>query len=208
MTQNEFLKMQEILNAEKEGATLLIQSCCAPCSSACLEILRSKIKTSVLYYNPNIDDKEEYLKRKAEQIKFLERTGWADIVDCDHEKEKFEEIAKGLEEEKERGKRCYKCYYLRLEKTALKAKELGYDYFSTTLSVSPYKSSKWINEIGYELEKKHGVKFLPSDFKKQGGYLRSIQLSNEYGMYRQDYCGCKYSKKEAEERRALNNKKE
>lgn len=173
----------------------MLHSCCAPCSSACLERIAEDFQVTVLYYNPNIDDEGEYAKRKAEQIRFLKETGYADIIDCAHEKERFEEMSRGLEEEPERGKRCYLCYELRLKKTAEVAKERGYDYFCTTLTLSPHKNADWLNEIGYRLEKEVGVAYLPSDFKKRGGYLRSIELSKEYNLYRQDYCGCKFSKK-------------
>ncbi|MBR2904155.1 MAG: epoxyqueuosine reductase QueH, partial [Clostridia bacterium] len=152
-------------------------------------------QVTVLYYNPNIDDEGEYEKRKAEQIRFLQQTGLADILDCAHEKEKFEEMSAGLEKEPERGKRCYLCYELRLKKTAEVAKERGYDYFCTTLTLSPHKNAEWLNEIGYRLEAEVGIKYLPSDFKKRGGYLRSLELSEEYGLYRQSFCGCKYSKR-------------
>lgn len=202
--QNEFQKMLQIANGEGKGKRLLLHSCCAPCSSACLELLHGYFQTTVLYYNPNIDDPAEYEKRKAEQIRFLRETGWADFLDCDHDEEAFERIAAGLEGEAERGKRCYLCYGLRLRKTAALAKANGYDYFTTTLSISPYKLSRWINEIGYALEKEYGVKFLPSDFKKQGGYLRSTELSEQYGLYRQDYCGCRFSQAEARNRRKGN----
>lgn len=188
-------KMQKIISEAKNKPKLLLHSCCAPCSSACLERIAEFFQVTVLYYNPNIDDKAEYEKRKAEQIRFLRGTGFADILECAHEKEKFEEMAKGLEEEPERGKRCYLCYELRLKKTAEVAKERGYDYFCTTLTLSPHKNAEWLNEIGYRMEKEYSVNYLPSDFKKRGGYLRSIELSEQYGLYRQDYCGCKYSKR-------------
>ena len=188
-------KMIEQMAAANEGATLLLHSCCAPCSSTCLERLKDKFKITVLYYNPNIDEEEEYEKRKAEQIRFLKETGWADFLDCDHEKEVFEEMAKGLEEEPERGRRCYQCYALRLEKTAKVAKEKGFDYFATTLTLSPHKNAEWLNEIGEKEGGRYALNYLFSDFKKQGGYYRSIDLSKEYGLYRQDFCGCKYSRK-------------
>lgn len=188
-------KMIEQMAAANEGATLLLHSCCAPCSSTCLERLKDKFKITVLYYNPNIDEEEEYEKRKAEQIRFLKETGWADFLDCDHEKEVFEEMAKGLEEEPERGRRCYQCYALRLEKTAKVAKEKGFDYFATTLTLSPHKNAEWLNEIGEKEGGRYEVNYLFSDFKKQGGYYRSTALSEEYHLYRQDFCGCKYSKR-------------
>nr|MBR6778314.1 epoxyqueuosine reductase QueH [Clostridia bacterium] len=188
-------KMLEQMAAAKDGATLLLHSCCAPCSSACLERIKDKFKITVLYYNPNIDDEEEYEKRKAEQIRFLKETGWADFVDCDHDAEAFAKMAKGLENEPERGKRCYACYALRLHKTAEIAKEKGFDYFATTLTLSPHKNAEWLNEIGEKEGGRYEVNYLFSDFKKQGGYYRSTALSTEYGLYRQDFCGCKYSKR-------------
>lgn len=179
----------------KEGATLLLHSCCAPCSSACLERLKDVFCITVLYYNPNIDEDEEYQKRKAEQIRFLQETGWANFIDCDHEKERFVKMAQGLEKEPERGKRCYLCYGMRLERTAEIAKANGFDYFATTLTLSPHKNVDWLNDLGFWAQEKHFVKYLPSDFKKKGGYQRSLQLSKEYGLYRQNFCGCTYSKR-------------
>ena len=179
----------------EDGTPLLLHSCCAPCSSACLERLKDKFKITVLYYNPNIDEDEEYAKRKAEQIRFLQQTGWAEILDCDHDQSAFEKIALGLENEPERGGRCYLCYELRLNQTAKIAKENGFDWFCTTLSLSPYKNAEWLNEIGERIGKEYNVAFLFSDFKNKGGYHRSIELSNEHGLYRQDFCGCKYSKR-------------
>ena len=190
--ENEMLK--QIENTEK-GTKLLLHSCCAPCSSACLERLKDHFQITVLYYNPNIDDLEEYEKRKAEQIRFLQETGYAEILDCDHDSEAFETMSKGLENEPERGKRCYLCYQLRLKKTAEVAKANGFAYFGTTLTLSPYKNAEWLNEIGEQEGGRVGVNYLFSDFKKKGGYHRSIALSQEYGLYRQDFCGCKFSKK-------------
>lgn len=188
-------KMIEQTAKAKEGATLLLHSCCAPCSSACLERLKDKFKITVLYYNPNIDEEEEYQKRKAEQIRFLQETGWAEFLDCDHDAEAFAKMARGLENEPERGKRCYACYALRLQKTAETAKEKGFDYFATTLTLSPHKNADWLNEIGEKEGGRYEVNYLFSDFKKQGGYYRSTALSVEYNLYRQDFCGCKYSKR-------------
>lgn len=207
MKKNYDIEMQKIEKTLVGKPKLLLHSCCAPCSSACLERLFKSFQVTVLYYNPNIDESSEYEKRKSEQIRFLTETGYAAFLDCDHEKEEFFRIAAGLENEPERGKRCYLCYKLRLEKTAKTARENGFEYFCTTLSLSPYKNAEWINEIGQELTKEYGVQFLPSDFKKQGGYLRSIELSKEYSLYRQDYCGCVYSKAENEKRRAALNEK-
>ena len=188
-------KMQQELQ-EGAGKTLLLHSCCAPCSSYCLSEVASRLKTTVFYYNPNLDTAEEYARRKAEQIRFLEETHLADFLDCDYSPEDFERIATGYETEREGGARCERCFYLRLKRCAQEAKKRGFDYFGTTLTVSPLKNARLLNRIGYELEQELGIKYLPSDFKKRGGYLKSVQLSKEYGLYRQDYCGCKYSKRE------------
>ncbi len=174
---------------------LLLHSCCAPCSSYCLQETAAVFSVTVFYYNPNIDSRGEYEKRKAEQIRFLTETELGDFLDCDYLPEEFEAAASGLEDEPEGGKRCAKCFRLRLEKTARQAKEGGYDYFATTLTLSPLKNADLINQIGYSLEREYGVKYLPSDFKKRGGYLKSIELSKKHSLYRQNYCGCKYSKK-------------
>ena len=137
----------------------------------------------------------EYEKRKAEQIRLLQETGWGRVIDCDHDGDAFARMAQGLENEPERGARCYRCYELRLAKTAQVAKELGIEYFATTLTLSPLKNVEWLNEIGQKVGGMYGVNYLFSDFKKQGGYLRSIELSKTYELYRQDFCGCKYSKR-------------
>ena len=188
-------KMLNQIESAKKGAKLLLHSCCAPCSSACLERLKEYFQITVLYYNPNIEQEEEYEKRKNEQIRFLKETGWADFLDCDHDKSAYEEIAKGYESEPERGARCYRCYALRLDKTGQVAKENAFDYFATTLTLSPHKNAEWLNQIGEEVAGRYGVSYLFSDFKKKGGYPRSIALSKEYNLYRQDFCGCKYSKR-------------
>ena len=195
MKRNFELLMQEQLKNIEKGTRLLLHSCCAPCSSACLERLKEHFQVTVIYYNPNIDEREEYEKRKAEQIRFLKETGWADFLDCDHEAEVFEKMAKDLEQEPERGKRCYLCYELRLEKTALVAKENGYPWFATTLTLSPYKNAEWLNEIGKTVGGRYAVNYLYTDFKKKGGYYRSTELSKEYNLYRQDFCGCRFSKR-------------
>ena len=187
-------KMLLQIQSIQKGEKLLLHSCCAPCSSACFERLKEYFLITVLYYNPNIEEREEYEKRKAEQIRFLRETGWADFLDCDHDKTAYEEIAKGYESEPERGARCYRCYALRLDKTAQVAKENSFSYFATTLTLCPHKNSEWLNQIGEEVGGRYGVNYLFSDFKKKGGYLRSISLSKEYNLYRQDFCGCKYSK--------------
>jgi hypothetical protein len=184
-----------LLNGERKK--LLLHSCCAPCSSSCLERLHPYFDVTVFFYNPNIED-EEYLKRKEELIRFIRETGWADICDCDHEKQLFYQTVKGLENEPEGGKRCLKCFHLRLEKTAEVATQNGYDYFATTLTVSPLKNAEAINKIGEGLQIEGGAKWLYSDFKKNNGYLRSLQLSKEHCLYRQNYCGCVYSQKQLE----------
>ncbi len=185
--------MQKELEAG-EGKRLLLHSCCAPCSSYCLQETARKMRVTVFYYNPNLDSLEEYEKRKAEQLRFLRETRLAEFLDCDYAAAAFGQIARGLEAEPEGGARCVKCFRLRLERTAREAKAGGYDYFGTTLTVSPLKRSETINAVGFALEKEYGVRYLPSDFKKRGGYLKSVELSKEHGLYRQNYCGCIYSK--------------
>lgn len=183
-------------NLDKRGK-LLLHSCCGPCSSYVISYLTKYFDITVLYYNPNIYPQEEYLKRKEEQIRLineLDTDGLVDIMDCDYDNEIYEEKIRGLENEPERGRRCKVCYKMRMEKTALLASSNNYDYFSTTLSVSPYKNADLINEIGEEMESTYNVKWLYSDFKKKDGYKQSILLSQKYNLYRQDYCGCKYSK--------------
>lgn len=180
------------------GQTLLLHSCCAPCSSYVLEYLSNYFKITVFYYNPNISPKEEYEKRKEEQkqlISKLDSKYKISFIEGDYDNNKYEELIEGLKEEKEGGTRCFKCYNLRLEKTAKLAKFKNFDYFGTTLTVSPYKNSKKLNEIGKMLQSKYNIKYLFSDFKKKNGYKRSIELSKEYNLYRQNYCGCIYSKR-------------
>ncbi len=180
---------------------ILLHSCCAPCSSHVISTLTPHFDITILYYNPNIEPIEEYLHRKDEEIRFIKEfnnINKLDFLDCDHDNDLYHETIKGLEEEREGGARCMKCYFLRLEKTAKLAKEKGYDYFATTLTVSPLKNSKKLNEFGEYLSKKHDIKYLFSDFKKKEGYKHSIELAKEYELYRQDYCGCIYSKKERE----------
>ena len=189
--------MQEELRGAQDKR-LLLHSCCAPCSSHCLSELSPQIGVTVLYYNPNLDCAEEYEKRKREQIRFLRETGLADFLDCDYAPEDYISAVRGLEEEKEGGARCAVCFRLRLERTAREAKARGFDYFATTLTVSPLKNAKLINTIGFAVAEEVGVPYLPSDFKKRGGYLHSVRLSEEYGLYRQDYCGCAFSKAERE----------
>lgn len=204
------LECEKILNSLdlNNKKTLLLHACCAPCSSAVLERISKYFKITILFYNPNITDYSEYLKRKDELKRLIKEVGYdIEVMDCDYDKEKFISMALGLEDKKEGDIRCYKCYKLRLEKTALVAKENNFDYFTTTLSISPYKNSKWLNEIGKELSVKYKVDYLYADFKKKNGYKRSIELSNIYHLYRQDYCGCIYSKVERESIKALQDQK-
>jgi len=193
------LMMEEELKKVVPGTKLLLHACCAPCSSAVLERLGNIFSITIFYYNPNITDKDEYIKRLNEVKEFINKfkTKYPiSIIDGRYEPNLFFEISRGLEDVPERGKRCYKCYELRLSETASIAEEYGFPYFTTTLSLSPYKNSKWINEIGENLSKEFESMFLYSDFKKKNGYKRSIELSHEYDLYRQDYCGCIYSKRE------------
>lgn len=181
--------------------TLLLHSCCAPCSSYVLEYLSQYFEITVFYYNPNIYPPQEYNKRVAEQkglISRLEAKHKISFIEGDYKPQIFFDIAKGLENEQEGGKRCFQCYELRLREAAIIAQEKHYDYFTTTLSISPYKNSDKLNSIGRELEEKYKVKYLYSDFKKNNGYKRSIELSHIYNLYRQNYCGCVFSKAQSE----------
>ena len=198
------LLMEEQIKNMNEGSTLLMHACCAPCSSACLERLGNYFDISILYYNPNITDKDEYLKRVEEIKKFISgfKTKYPiKLIEGRYDPKEFFEIAKGLEDEPERGKRCFKCYRLRLEETAKVASEKEFDYFCTTLTLSPYKNAIWLNEIGEELNNNYNSTYLYSDFKKKNGYKRSIELSKEFDLYRQDYCGCVYSLRDELERK-------
>ncbi len=204
------LKMQEILNElKKEGKKpkLLLHSCCAPCSSTVIELLKEYFQITVFYYNPNITEDEEYHKRYEEMLEYIEKRKYEISVEEGkyNPKEDFFEKIKGLENKKEGGERFYKCYHLRMKETAEKAKAEGYDYFTTALSISPMKNSAWINEIAENLEKEYGVKYLYGDFKKKGRYVESIQISKDYNLYRQDYCGCIFSKLERENREQTKN---
>ena len=180
----------------EEKPTLLLHSCCGPCSSYVLEYLTKYFDVTILYYNPNIQPEAEYEKRLFYQREVLKHIP-ARILECSYDGPAFEEIAAGYEDAPEGGERCTRCFLLRLEETAKRASALGFDYFCTTLTVSPHKDPERINRIGAELGARYGVRWLPSDFKKRDGYLRSIRLAQEYGLYRQDWCGCEYSKNEA-----------
>lgn len=190
---------ETIAKQEMEGKvpSLLLHSCCAPCSSYCLEYLSNYFSITVFYYNPNIYPEDEYYKRVEEQRRLIEQLPAKyriTFVEGVFEKERFYEAVKGYEDCPEGGERCFRCYALRLEETAKLAKEMGMDYFTTTLSISPLKNAQKLNEIGEKLGEIYEVAHLTSDFKKKNGYKRSVELSNEYGMYRQYYCGCIYSK--------------
>ena len=195
---------------------LLLHSCCAPCSSYVLEYLRNYFRITVFYYNPNITEDEEYRKRVAEQKRLIEaynaqlreqekttavvsvpeRRGYLiEVIEGNYEPERFFDTARGLEQCPEGGERCFACYALRLGETAKRARAGDYDYFTTTLSISPLKNAVKLNEIGERLSREYGVAWLPSDFKKRDGYKRSIELSKEYDLYRHDYCGCVYSRR-------------
>ena len=203
MKENYQIKMEKIIeNLPNDYVpTLLLHACCAPCSSYVLELLSNYFKITILYYNPNIYPESEYDKRYGEISKVLKEINAKypiSVLEVEYEPEKFEEISIGLEEEQEGGVRCHKCYYLRLEKTALLAKKQHFDYFTTTLSISPYKNAEVLNRIGEVLENKYDIKYLYADFKKKEGYKRSIELSKKYDLYRQEYCGCKYSMQKEE----------
>ena len=186
--------MLERLSAAQTPPSLLLHSCCAPCSSHCLSVLAPLAKVTVLYFNPNIFPVEEYEKRKSEQMRFIkEAYPQVKVCDCDYDHTLFLAAVKGLEGEKEGGARCTECFRLRLTAAAQAAKTLGCDMFATTLTVSPHKNASLINETGREIQAREGVDFLPSDFKKKEGYKHSILLSRRYSLYRQNYCGCEFS---------------
>lgn len=196
MKRNYQLEMEaEIASLAGRKPTLLLHSCCGPCSSAVIERLREHFSLTVLYYNPNIEPEEEYLHRLAEQKRLLGILG-IPLLECEWENEAFSCFAQGLKDEPEGGARCTACFALRLSKTAALAWEKGFEYFATTLSVSPHKDPVRLNDIGDSCARQYGVKHLTADFKKKNGYLRSLQLSKEHNLYRQDYCGCLYSKAE------------
>ena len=202
MNQNQ-QKINYFLECEKEIKRnagrlprLLLHSCCAPCSSSVLEYLSPHFDITLFYYNPNITPEEEYRKRVAELHRLVKEADYPNpvsIIEGRYDSSEFFDMARGLEDLPEGGERCAKCYRLRLEETAKQAAAGGYEYFTTTLSVSPYKNAQKLNAIGSELSEKYGVKYLLSDFKKKDGYRRSIELSAQYGLYRQNYCGCVYS---------------
>ena len=201
MNINYQIELNKTLDEIRKGGikkTLLLHACCAPCSSYVLEYLSEYFDITVLFYNPNITESSEYEKRSLELLRLIgeiPHINKIEFIDNGYEPKVFTEAVKGLENEPEGGKRCFKCYRLRLEETAKLAAEKGFDYFTTTLSISPHKNAQVLNEIGGELSESYSVNYLYSDFKKRNGYKRSCELSQIYNLYRQDYCGCVYSKK-------------
>lgn len=208
MNQRNYQKeLDRLLDSIPRGEkSLMLHSCCAPCSSYVLEYLSQYFRITVFYYNPNIAPKEEYQKRVAEQKRLIDAYNKKgdkypiQIIDGDYEPELFYAMAQGKENIPEGGERCFGCFALRLQKTAEKARECKADYFATTLTISPLKNAQKINEIGESIAKNMECNWLPSDFKKRNGYLRSIELSKEYDLYRQDFCGCEFSEREKIER--------
>ena len=206
MKQNYQHQLDQIIekcSTDEKRPTLLLHACCAPCSSYVLEYLTRYFQITLFFYNPNIYPQKEYDFRAAELTRLVEEMGLAGDVKIlygNYHPQVFYDMAKGLEDLPERGERCKKCYALRMTEAAHAAAAGGFDYFTTTLSISPHKNAEWINEIGEALEKQYGVRHLPSDFKKKNGYKRSCALSEQYGLYRQDYCGCVFSKGQAEKR--------
>lgn len=201
------------LEKEKNKPSLLLHSCCAPCSSYVLEYLSEYFVITIYYYNPNISPESEFIKRAEEQKRLIGEMHLDSeiyFINGIYENRAFEKLSENYENFPEGGERCFRCYRLRLEKTAMLAKERNFSYFGTTLSVSPYKNAEKLNSIGKELSNKYDINYLYSDFKKNNGYKRSIELSKIYSLYRQDYCGCVYSKKAREiklSEKNINNRK-
>ena len=200
MKRNYQIELERELDRSTQKRRLLLHACCAPCSSYVLEYLTRYFDITVYFYNPNITFAEEYQKRLNELLRLIDvmpHENKIEVVDGDYEPERFLVLSSGLEELPEGGARCFSCYRLRLEKTAeyFAAHREDFDYFATTLTVSPHKNAEKLNEIGFELAEKYSLNWLPSDFKKREGYKRSIELSRLYGLYRQDYCGCEFSRR-------------
>lgn len=197
-----FEKTREEVRRSGTRPRLLLHACCAPCSSHCLEEVARDFDVTIFFYNPNIAPEEEFRFREGELARFLDEAGYRGIsIDVPpYDPAPFYELARGLEHVPEGGARCYKCYELRLRETAKAARAGGFDWFTTTLSISPYKNAAWLNEIGIREGEAAGVPYLCSDFKKKNGYRRSIELSKEYHLYRQDYCGCEFSRAERDEK--------
>lgn len=201
----EFETIREECRSNGVKPKLLLHCCCAPCSSYCLTQLNGYFDVTCFFYNPNITDEKEYYHRLEELKRFIVVAGYNGIkvIDGGYSPLDFFEAVKGNENLPEGCARCFICYRLRLEKTLLMCEKGGFDYFATTLTVSPHKRADVLNEIGEEIEKNSGVKYLPSDFKKRGGYLKSIELSKEYDLYRQNFCGCVFSEKQAREEKRI-----
>lgn len=198
--QKELDKTIDKITREGVIPTLFLHSCCAPCSSYVLKYLSDYFKITIFYYNPNISPEDEYRERVREQIRLINEMpvkNKVEFMEGRYEPEVFYEMAKGMEDIPEGGERCFKCYELRLREAAVIAKDRGFDYFTTTLSISPLKNAAKLNEIGLKLEEEYNIKYLLSDFKKKEGYKQSVELSKEYNLYRQNYCGCAFSKREA-----------
>lgn len=219
--ENYMRKLEQMIveqKAQGKTPTLLLHACCAPCSSYCLEYLRESFRITVFYYNPNISERAEYEKRKAEELRLIREYNREveeedfdgmhstkdarkiAVLECPYDGERYEQKVKGLEDCPERGERCHVCFALRLGTTAQEAAKRNFDYFSTTLTISPLKDAECINTIGEHMGEKYGVAWLPSDFKKKGGYQRSIELSRKFGLYRQNYCGCCFSKEQRKDK--------
>ena len=201
--QKELEKLIEKQQREGGKPSLLLHSCCAPCSSYVLEYLAPYFNICDFYFNPNISPKQEYEDRKEELVRLINEMGLSTQVtflEGTYQPEDFFAMAKGLEDLPEGGERCFKCYEMRLRESAKIAKEQGAEYFATTLTISPLKNAQKLNEIGEKLAEEYGVKYLPSDFKKKNGYKRSVELSAQYELYRQNYCGCVFSKMQAEKK--------
>lgn len=200
--QLELDKIIEKISEDGNKAKLLIHSCCGPCSSYVLDYLDKYFDISIFYYNPNIFPQEEFNYRSKEQEELINKMGLSvKFIGQEHMSQEFYDTIKGHEDAPEKGSRCGLCYRLRLEKTAQYALENSYDYFTTTLSISPHKDSQLLNQIGRDLEKEYGVKYLYSDFKKKDGYRKSVEFSKKFDMYRQEYCGCEFSYRAYENRK-------
>lgn len=194
--QKELDKLLSSISEKNKVPNILLHACCAPCSSYCIEYLSKYFNVTLFFYNPNISSDSEYDKRAQELNRFIEETEYPNkisYIEAVYEPEEFYDTVKGYEDCAEGHERCFLCYELRLDKTARVAARGHYDYFCTTLSISPLKNAEKINEIGYKLQNKYNISWLPSDFKKKDGFKRSIKLSNEHNLYRQNYCGCVYS---------------
>lgn len=198
-------KLMDLVSTFSNKPKLLLHSCCGPCSTQVINFLKDYFKITIFYYNPNIEPNEEYIHRKKEQIRFIEELKKEnnkidlEYLDSIYDNDNFREYVKGLEQEKEGGARCSKCFYLRLSKTAFIARENGFDFFGTTLTVSPHKNSQIINKIGEKISETEGIPFIYGDFKKNDGYKKSIEYSKKYNLYRQDYCGCLFGRSSTNE---------